>query len=198
MLKNLKIGTRLTLGFGIILLLMWLLGIFAMGRMQAVDNNLQALAHDKWSKVVILDEIRKQNDLILFSSLKICLATDPTIRQGETERVTKAQEVVNRQIELLKGRVNSDAGKKLLYKVLESRTAYLKQQRIAMELAREGNREQIVTLLVGDLASARSAYFESVNALSTHQDSYVEQLVTLADDAYHLSLIHISEPTRPY
>ncbi len=188
MFKNTKIGTRLSLGFGSILILICFLGIFAICRMEAVDNNLQSLVHDKWFKVVILDDIRKQNDLVLFAFLKGCFATDPAIRSRELNRVSSAEKVVNRQLELLKERVGSDAGKKLLYRIAESRSLYLVQQRNAMELLRRGKREEAVTLTLGNLAQAQAAYVEAVNALAKHQDDLVEQLVLLADETYHLSL----------
>ena len=45
-LKNIKIGTRLTLGFGISLLLMFLLVAFAIKRMNSVQNSLHVLAQE--------------------------------------------------------------------------------------------------------------------------------------------------------
>jgi signal transduction histidine kinase/HAMP domain-containing protein len=187
-LKNMKIGTRLSLGFGVILFLLLVLGAFAINRMQAVDHDLQTLVHDKWSKVLILDEIRKQNDVVALAFLKQLLTDDTQTRQNELDRVMKARTTITKQLDILQGIVTSDEGKRLLENVIETRTAYLNQQLRTAELAQTGNREQARGLLLGELAQAQSAYVEAVNTLSRHQDTYVDQLVTLADATYHFSL----------
>ena len=68
MLKNIKIGARLSMGFGVILILMFILGIFAINRLQSAHTSQQALVHDKWFKALVINKLHKYNDQMALRS----------------------------------------------------------------------------------------------------------------------------------
>ena len=48
MLNNMKIGTRLALGFAMVLVFMIAVWGFAVNRMKAIDDEVELLVKDKW------------------------------------------------------------------------------------------------------------------------------------------------------
>ena len=191
MLKNIKIGARLSMGFGVILILMFILGIFAINRLQSAHTSQQALVHDKWFKALVINKLHKYNDQMAASFVSFFLTSDPTIRDKEIARINSTQKIIDKQLELLNEKVTGDEGKRLFAKVVVSRDTYRLQQNIALALTRTGTREQIMTHLLGDFARAQTAYFEAVNSLAEIQDNQVSRLVESAESSYQLSLLLI-------
>ena len=58
MLKNLKIGTRLVLGFGILLVFMMIVGLYGITVMQNMQEQIQEIAQED------MIEVEKANQLI--------------------------------------------------------------------------------------------------------------------------------------
>ncbi len=102
MLKDIKIGTRLNLGFGVTLLLMFILGIFAINRMQVAQSSLQLLVNDKWFKALILDDMGKQHvkQLVISAeeSYRLSLILIPAMLVGVTMLVIIIAGIITRSI----------------------------------------------------------------------------------------------------
>ena len=187
MLKNMKIGTRLSMGFGLVLILMIMLGIFAINRLKAIDNNVEELVKDKWPKTVMLNEITEQINVVARAMRNMLLTDDPAVHQKELSRVTEARDIVSKHLEDLSKTVKSAEGKELLKKVVDARNSYREQQQIAIEMIKAGKKEQAVAHLFGKLRLDQTAYFDSVNNMSTHQEKEVERLGKLAADTYDMA-----------
>ena len=56
MFKNLKIGVRLGLGFGIVLVLLGIIAALGITRMALINDSVVNITKDKWPKIVLLQE----------------------------------------------------------------------------------------------------------------------------------------------
>ena len=63
-MNNLKIGTRLGIGFAVPLLLMVIIAVISYTRLATLGNEVQDMAHDKFPKVVMANELVGSINLI--------------------------------------------------------------------------------------------------------------------------------------
>ena len=187
-----KIGTRLTLGFALILLLMSGQGIVTLNRLNVIDHQVTDLVKDKWPKTVLLDDIHKQINIVARALRNLLLIEDPALRRQELARIMEARELITRRLGTLTAVVKSNEGKKLLKQVVAARSAYHVEQQLALELIRSGAREQATARLMGPLRRAQTAYLDTVQAMLDYQDREVARLGELADHTYHRTVILVA------
>ncbi len=188
MLKNMKIGTRLSLGFGIVLILMLTLGLFAMNRLKAIDVDVEDLVTDKWPKTLMLNDINKQINVVARALRNIILFDDPAIKEKELARIGEAKVIVDKHLDELAKIVRQPAGKKLLKNIIDTRAAYREQQQIALDLIKAGKKEEATAHLLANMRKAQTAYFDAVEELDSRQVKEVERLGKLAGDTYDLAV----------
>jgi len=56
MFKNMKIGVRLGVGFGLVVVLMVAIAVIGITRMAVLNESLENVNHDKWPKVLLLQD----------------------------------------------------------------------------------------------------------------------------------------------
>lgn len=64
MFKNMKIGMKLGLGFGVILTLLLILGGISISKLNALGNDISNVTEDKWPKTVLANDIKGQVNLV--------------------------------------------------------------------------------------------------------------------------------------
>ena len=188
MLKKMNIGTRLSLGFGIILILMIGQGIFAINRLHIIDDDVNQLVNNRWPKVIMLNTIQKQINVVARALRNMLLTDDTTVRQKESDRIVEAEQKIDKVIDGLSKTVKMEPGLTIFHNVLEARSKYLEQQKIALELIKDNRKEEAFAHLLGNMRKFQTAYFDSVDNLSKYQDTSVNKLGKQATDAYDLAL----------
>ena len=93
MFKNMKIGMRLGLGFGLLLILMSVIAFIGISRLASVNDTVDDIVNDKWDKVVLLQQgLAGVNDIGI-GARDLVLATTADARQSSKERVLKGRAV---------------------------------------------------------------------------------------------------------
>jgi methyl-accepting chemotaxis protein len=184
MLKNMKIGTRLALGFALVLVFMIAVGAFAITRMKAIDDQVELLIKDKWPKTQKINEIDMQVSTVARALRNMILTSDPAVYKKELDRVTEAEEMVTRHLDELHKTVKSEQGMALLKKVVDSRAAYQEQQRITLNFIHDRQKEEATRMLFGPLRKVQTDYMKAVEVMGDHQDKEVEVIGKNAQDTY--------------
>ena len=184
MLKNMKIGARLTLGYIVVLAFMIGVGAVAVNRMKTMDDEVELLIKDKWPKSQKLNDVELQISTVAQALRNMALTSDPSIYVKERERVGKAAETVTRSLDELAKTVRSEKGKELLKKVVAARAAYHEQQQITLVLLNDGKKSDAVTLLFGPLHKVESDYRDALSIMSNYQDSEMEKVGKRTQDTY--------------
>ena len=188
MLKRMNIGTRLSLGFGLILILMIGQGLFALNRLKTIDDDVNQLVHNRWPKVLLVNDMHKQINLVARALRNMLLSDDTAIRQKEYDRIIEAEKKVNKDIDDLTKVVRNEPGLTIFNSMVAARAQYGEQQKIALDLIRSGQKEEAFSHLLGNMRKFQTAYFDSVDNLSKYQDKSVEKLGKQATDAYDVAI----------
>ena len=176
MLDNFKIGTRLRLGSGVLILLLLLVGGYAYVAIERIDTELNLVTQDKWPKSLVLDEIRNQfnRETILLNTL--ILTEDREGREKSFAQITAIQKHISQLMEVLTQRVNSDQGQTLLKRIETVRTDYLAQRSETIDVLRAGTDVKASSLIMNKLHRAEDAYFAAITDMSQYQNFEVDRL----------------------
>ncbi|MDD2499790.1 MAG: MCP four helix bundle domain-containing protein [Geobacter sp.] len=175
MLKNMKIGKRLAVGFASVLLLLTVISVVAFVNVNKLNNALDNLVNDKVVKTTLLSTTRNEANTSARAIRNMLLVSDPAERQKELARVNESGEKITKALEDLEKIVRSDAGKKLFAAVKDTRAKMRVDQKQVIDLSQTGKRDEAINLLVTKVRLSQADYFKAINEMMAYQQKEVEQ-----------------------
>jgi methyl-accepting chemotaxis protein len=178
-LKNLKIGVRLSLGFGAVLLLLLAIALLATNRMAAMNQATAYITADAYPKVVIAKDLirdvvdvpRQMRGMLL------------TAEESENERYRKAIEQLradtNARLADLTKLVASETGKKLLKQITDKHAALEPTYAQFYGLVRS-DRQRAAEYVSKEYMPLNRELIEAVDQLAKHQS---DKMQAVADEA---------------
>jgi methyl-accepting chemotaxis protein len=175
MFKNLKIGTRLAIGFGLILVLLMIISTLAFIRVSQIGNNIDGMVNDKYPKTVWANNIVDQVNIIARSLRNSLLVTDPKVAAKELGRVSDSNDVIDLNIGKLEKSVRSEEGKKAFVKMVDASKVYRVDQDKFLELQKAGRKNEAVELMLTGLRKSQGEYLTAIGELIEHQSKSMEK-----------------------
>ena len=174
-IQDMKIGLRLGLGFGLILL--FLLAISAIGTigMLKMDKGLERIVKTDYAKIQLANESAKQVNFIISSIQSMILQSDPAARQEENKRIESARQLYKTAMDKLEKLEDSDKGKELIAKAKQSLTDARKANNEVIALAVANNGSRAAALFEKEAAPLDALIFTSFNELVKYQEAGIEE-----------------------
>ena len=179
----LKVSTRLALGFGILVLLIAVMGGSSMLKINAVDESLHRVVDDRYPKIASLNEIKNNLNQVARSMRNMLIMTSPADVKREIDRIASARNDNVERLDKLRAQIHAEKGKAFLAALVEARGKYAPTQDRFTELTAAGKTEEAKTLLVGELRPAQLAYFAALDDLIKFQVSLMADSTTDAEAA---------------
>jgi methyl-accepting chemotaxis protein len=175
MFKNMKIGTRLGLGFGLLLLLLGIVAFIGITRMAGLNESIDKVVLDRWPKTVqannVIDLVNEQARIIR----NIIILEDPEEMKRERERILEDRRKISELMEKLETTITSEEGKKYIQAIKESRAHYAADSDKALVFAMEGKNAEAARMLFGDLRKSQREFFKAVNDLVGYQGRLMDE-----------------------
>ncbi|BCB28659.1 methyl-accepting chemotaxis protein [Sulfurimicrobium lacus] len=184
MFKNMKIGVRLGLGFGVVVMLMAAIAFIGITRLSSMNDGMDKMANDRYPKTVMANNLLMNINRIARSMRNVLLLDKPEEVKKELERIDESRKNIKENLEKLDKSITSDKGKEMLKSVTEARAKYIGGQDQFMKLAAEGKRDEAKILLLGEIRPAQLAYFETVNKLIDYQGELMDKAAKQAAEDY--------------
>jgi methyl-accepting chemotaxis protein len=178
-LNQLKTGPRLTLGFGLVLVLLTLIVGIAYLRLNSSERSLQVLL-ELQSRAALAVDWKGQTELNANRTVAIAQSGNNAAVAAHFEPMIKATSgrISKLQEELTKS-IDSEKGKALLAKIGDERKAYIAKRDEVFALFKGGDTEGGAKLLKDKMLPAVASYLEAIDALVQAQN----ELVTSGSDA---------------
>jgi methyl-accepting chemotaxis protein len=169
MLKNLKIGVRLGLVFG--LLILFLLGISVLGirSLSHANSNLDSIVNEGFSKVTWSHKVNSDIDQIARSMRNALLMQDAEAIRQQLTLIADARKDIVENLTNLEKTIHSPRGKELFKTIHDARVVYIADQDVFLSLLQQGKRSEATTFLLDKLRATQLAYIRSVEALVAYQ-----------------------------
>jgi methyl-accepting chemotaxis protein len=181
--NDMKISTRLILGFGMLALLIALMGGIALVKTNVVEADLEKLVENQIPKVVTLFEIKGEINIVARATRNLVIMSEPTELPKEVAKILESRKQISLRLEKLGADVKSDAAKAALAKVTESRGKYVAQLDKFMALAAATKMDEAKAVLLGEMRSVQRDYFAALDDMIKLQDDHMDASAKNAHDA---------------
>jgi methyl-accepting chemotaxis protein len=167
MLNNLNIGTRLTLGFGILLLLMMVIGGYGIKSVKDLHEEIDLLVEDRMVKVEQANAIIDQINIVARATRNLILDDNNKESQAkEVQRIADARKTAGGILEQLNKTIKSDKGRALLNKIInEIRPTFGRHLETLLGLIKEEQTLKAKMLLLGEYRQIQNTYFKTLEEL---------------------------------
>lgn len=174
MFTNLKLGVRLGLGFAAVLAMLVAIAVIGIGRINALNQDLELIIKDRFPKTA------QANEIIIAVNVMPRLLRNAYIFSGpESQKalddIPVQRKIVNDNLEKLDKTILLPKGKELLKAIRDARAAYVADQDKFIELLKADKKADVVALMQGSLRKTQSAYIGAVNDLIKFQVELMEK-----------------------
>ena len=173
--SNMKIGLRLAIGFGIVLVFLLVMGIFSINRLSFINDQVQKVTDDRWPKARALAEVKDNVNIIARALRNMILTTDAAEDQKEKKRILEAREAIGKKLEELNKTIKSTEGKAMMAKLQEKRAEYIKAQNKIIELTENKKDDEARVELFGSVRKTQSEYFTAIDEIISYQGNLMEK-----------------------
>jgi len=169
MFKNLKIGVRLGIGFGLVLVMLVVVGGLAFLRLNVLNTEIADMVNDKFPKTVTAHHIIDDINLVARSIRNVLLLKDPEQIKVELQRVVDSRKNAGEAYANLEKVITSEAGKKILAESLSIRKEYAADLDKFLEIQKAGKIEEATTHLLTALRKSQADYITATTKLIDFQ-----------------------------
>ncbi|MCX7172564.1 MAG: MCP four helix bundle domain-containing protein, partial [Proteobacteria bacterium] len=192
MFKNLKIGMRLGLGFGFVLLLLAISSVLSYQRIGAISKEIDDVVHGWNPSAANANDIIEQLGTISTGLRNTLLFKAPEEVQKEFERIAEARKAISEDLGKLEKAIDSGEGKKALGKTVETRKAFVADLDKFLDLQKASKRDEALDLLRSHVSGSQHEYAKTVSELAALMEETAkkdgEQAEELAGQVQNLVL----------
>ena len=165
MFKNMKLGLRLGVGFGLLVVIMAIVGTIAIMRVGAIDKQVHLVLEDRMPKMEAANKWIDAVNIVARILRNGMISDDPEFITKEFDRIDDERKKIDEARKYLEETVLSEEGKKLLSKVTDLIPAIREGQEKIITFAKVNNDSAAATLLFGDYRKLQGEYLAGLRTL---------------------------------
>jgi methyl-accepting chemotaxis protein len=191
MFANLKIGTRLAAGFGIIIALLGGIVLVAVQSLASLNQATGQIVDDRYPQVVLTTSLLLQVNENAISMRNMLLADNPDMLKAETASIAAGEKAIAEGLNKLQGMLSSEAGRKAYADMQVLRAKYQAGQAEFMKLAGSGGTIDASALLMTTLREDQLAYTARMKGFLAGGGKLMEKSGREAAELYATKRLHI-------
>ncbi len=160
--RNLKIGTRLFITFGLIVFFSVIMAIVAVIDISSIQSNLEEVVTSNFVRIRINTKLAESVHVVARVVRSSILYEDVAARKREVARFNQAREDYVKEWEVLQTLSVSDIGKANLEKIAQAKVKALELNNKVLELAQDYKIPEATALLTAEAAPALTLLLEAI------------------------------------
>ncbi|HEX9011786.1 MAG TPA: methyl-accepting chemotaxis protein [Holophagaceae bacterium] len=189
MLMNLKIGTRLALGFGIILALLLLVAGIGMDRMGAIESNTERIVTHYNTQATLARDMSDQVQTVSRMLRTLLLLESQAEKRANAEGIAKAREAYDEASKKLESILASQDSRALFAEIEASKAKARGVNNQVIELALAGKNQESVKLMMGEARGAVQAWQGNLAKAVKYFNQRMSEKYAEAQAAYHSAVM---------
>jgi methyl-accepting chemotaxis protein len=192
-IRDMRLGMRLGLGFGLILL--FLLAISAIGTigMSKIDTALNRIVKTNYAKIQLANESSKAVSAIISDIQSMLLDSDPATRREVFKNIEQTRQQYKAAMDKLEKLEDSDKGKELIAQAKQSLDNAKKADNEVIELALANNLPRAITLFGKEAAPLCAKIFPAFKELVKYQEDAIDtrynEAVKVSDNSRNIAIV---------
>ncbi|VXB13209.1 Methyl-accepting chemotaxis protein II [Burkholderia sp. 8Y] len=183
-LHNLRVGVRLTIGFGVVVAMLLLIAAINFFNMRGLNSEITLITDDRMVKAA---EVTKAKDAANQTVLRLQRAAI-TGRVEDVEAmkagILEGSKAISQRLEHVDRMITSPRGRELFNALVEARARYTAARVETIGFMTAGKIEEARADITGALADAQNKYFAALDALVGYQFELVDESAKEAHSAY--------------
>jgi len=190
-MASMKVGTRLGLGFGAVIVLLIIVAIFGITNMRSTQAQLDDIVNDEFPKTVQANDMIDGINAIGIFMRDSLLVTGMDNVQKELDGIDGKRKLIKENLEKLEKSITSEKGKAMLAKVQAARAKYVGSQDAFIKLQKGGKQAEAKTLFMEETMDLQDYYVKVVGELIVLQSNRMTEIGEEANKAVQSALIII-------
>jgi methyl-accepting chemotaxis protein len=166
MLENIKISTRMILSYGVITILMVGIGLYSSLALHAGKSNINDITKLIF-QITQVNNIINNVSIVASEFITIIIDPDKSLKENELQRIAVYRQNENKLFAILIKKVSDEKGVALVKAAAELRNTYVQVSDKFIGLVTEGQIQDALQLMFGEMRQAQSAYLQSLDDLVT-------------------------------
>jgi methyl-accepting chemotaxis protein len=183
-MRNLSIGARMGLSFGLLLVLLIGVGAFSLDRMHRLELSTEALARVQFAKVRLAESGLQRVNGNARIALDLFLMADSKERDELIAAQKEQTGEISQVYTEVEKRLSTDREKDLFQNILSARQHYVAERSKAERVLQEGNRDLALVAMERTVLPALAEYIKAWDALLALEGDLVSATATEAIDEY--------------
>ena len=174
-LPHLKIGQRLALSYGSIILLLVATTFAGIGKLRALSETTDDALNDKYPKTILVNQVTDQLNIIARAMRNALILADPDELQQQLRDVSASAQAMEESLARLERGITDPKGKELLAQIRIVHSAYIVNQDDFVKLVAAHKMGEAKNLLLVDLYGYQNSYFALLDELNRNQGRLMDQ-----------------------
>jgi len=188
---NMKVGTRLGLGFGAVIALLVIIAAISIKDMSSLNHEIDDMVNDKFPKTVWANDMVDAINIIARSMRNALLIKDKDAAQKELDRIPEQRKIIGDRLKTFEEKITSTEGKAHLKEILDARSVYVASQDKFIKLASEGKRDEATEFMLTDVRKQQNTYIDSISKLIEFQTKLMKDSGKQAADQVSSAMTQI-------
>lgn len=181
--STMRVGLRLTIGFGLLASLMLLIALIGILRMSALNSELELISSVRFKRVALVDAATTMVHANGRSAMLMFLTNDPKEREHLAQLQAKNKEAITGLFSQVQATIDSDDGRRLFSDVVARRAEYVGSFTRAREVI-ETDRPEAQRIVTTKMVPALEAFIGSLDEFLAEQQRLVRESAAEAATTY--------------
>ena len=169
MIKNVSIGQRLALGFGVLIfLLLTLAGLSYLG-ISSLNHEVETMVDTRYPKTVVANGIKADVSEATRSMLNVLIMSDPAQIQKELANIQSANASATKALAELSSTTTDAKGREILKAITDIRNRFNPGQATFVGLINEDKKDDAMVKFMFSLRPQQNKYFEQLDRFVAFQ-----------------------------
>jgi methyl-accepting chemotaxis protein len=183
-MKNLKIGVRLGLGFGVVLFMLAIIAYLGITRMAAVKSNFDLVVNENNVKIALTNSMRGQLNIIARGIRNLALTDDDAQMKKEEARIQESRAKYNEMRDKLQGMIKTEAAKKIMVEINAAQTETKPLVDRAMAFGLANKNAEAAKVIMNEVRSAQNKWFDTIQTMLERQELQNKELLEQSGNDY--------------
>ena len=189
MFKNMKIGMRLALGFGLVLVLLVVIAVVGITRLSDVQGNFDVVVNENIVKIGLSNSLVDEVNLIARSVRNMALAEDMSDTQREAERIVQARVNFGKSSDALAAMLSTEDEMKVMADIKQADTNVRPHINRAMELALADFAAEAGVVLMREARAPQAKLLNDIDVMITLLETQNMDLAAEAHKEYRIAFM---------
>jgi methyl-accepting chemotaxis protein len=169
--KNLKIGVRLALGFGIIVALLVAISALSYLRVGSLNTDINTLVNDRFQKTVWANNVIEAIGSAARGQRNLLIDPRPEEIRKQYERIEESTKTIAENLDKLHRTSTSEKSKAILKDLEQARSAYTADHDEFLTLMKAGQKDQATEVMLNRMRKSQAGYTAAVVKIVDYEEA---------------------------